>query len=102
MNQRAALANSYPDEPKPSLKITSDAMRASWASLTWGSYSGLDLSPFLRQTVKTQNSANGIKMPLKGGLSHGFVSTAVYEGVQAGGDPAVGAGGVARGGGASV
>ena len=25
----------------------------------------LDLSPFLRQTVKTQNSANGMKMPLR-------------------------------------
>ena len=62
----------------------------------------VDLSPFLRQTVKTQNSANGIKMPFKGRLSHGFVSTAVYEGVQTGSDPAVGEGGVARGGGASV
>ena len=62
----------------------------------------LDLSPFLRQTVKTQNSANGIKMPFKGGLSHGFVSTAVYEGVQAGSDPAVGDGGAAGGGGTSV
>ena len=31
-------------------------------------------------------------MPFKGGLSHGFVSTAVYEGVQAGGDPTVGEG----------
>src|ERR1035437_7457695 len=60
----------------------------------------MDLSPFVRQTVKTQNSANGIKMPFNGGLSHGFVSTAVYEGVQAGSDPAVGEGGVARGGGA--
>jgi transposase len=48
----------------------------------------MDLSPFLRQTVKTQNSANGMKMPLKGELSHGFVSTAVHEGVQAGGDRA--------------
>ena len=63
---------------------------------------GLDLSPFLRQTVKTQNSANGMKMPLKGGLSHGFVSTAVHEGVQVGGDSAAGDGGVARGGGTSV
>ena len=27
----------------------------------------MDLSPFLRQTVKTQKSANGMKMPLKGG-----------------------------------
>ena len=41
----------------------------------------MDLSPFLRQTVKTQNSANGIKMPFKEGLSYGFVSKAVYEGV---------------------
>jgi hypothetical protein len=62
----------------------------------------LDLSPFLRQTVKTQNSANGMKMPLKGGLSHGFVSTAVHEGVQVGGDSAAGDGGIASGGGTSV
>jgi hypothetical protein len=46
--------------------------------------SRLDLSPFLRQTVKAQNSANGMKMPFKGGLSYGFVSTAVHQGVQAG------------------
>jgi hypothetical protein len=38
------------------------------------SRSGLDWSPILRQTVKTQN-------PLKGELSHGIVSQAVYEGV---------------------
>jgi hypothetical protein len=62
----------------------------------------LDLFPFLRQTVKTQNSANGIKMPFKGGMSHGFVSTAVHQGVQAGGDPAVGEWGAAGGGGTSV
>ena len=62
----------------------------------------VDLSPFLRQTVKTQNSANGMKMPLKGGLSHGFVSTAVHEGVQVGGDSAAGDGGIASGGGTSV
>ena len=62
----------------------------------------MDLSPFLRQTVKTQNSANGIKRPFKGGMSHEFVSTAVYEGVQAGSDPAAGDGSVASGGGASV
>src|SRR5712692_4508017 len=60
----------------------------------------LEWSPFLRQTVKTQNSANGMKMPSKGGLSHGFVSTAVYEGVQAGRDTAAGDGGVDGGGGA--
>ena len=35
----------------------------------------LDLSPFLRQTVKTQNSGNGSKTPSNGGWSHGFVST---------------------------
>src|ERR1019366_3413729 len=46
--------------------------------------SRLDLSPFLRQTVKAQNSANGMEMPFKGGLSYGFVSTAVHQGVQAG------------------
>ena len=44
MNQRAALANMHPDEAKPSVKITSDAMRASWESLTWGSCSGRTLS----------------------------------------------------------
>ena len=32
----------------------------------------LDLSPILRQTVKTQNSANGVKIPWNGGLSHGL------------------------------
>jgi hypothetical protein len=52
----------------------------------------MDLSPFLRQTVKTQNSANGVEIPSKGGLSHGIVSTAVHEGVQAGRDPAAGEG----------
>ena len=52
----------------------------------------LDLSPFLRQTVKAQKSANGMKMPSKGVLSHGFVSTAVHEGVQVGGDSAAGDG----------
>src|SRR5438552_18712612 len=54
------------------------------------SHPELDLSPFLRQTVKTQNSANGMKMPLNGGLSHGFVSTAVHTGIQAGRDRAAG------------
>jgi hypothetical protein len=52
----------------------------------------VDLSPFLRQTVKAQNSANGLKMPWKGELSQGFVSTAVHEGVQAGGDSTAGEG----------
>jgi transposase-like protein len=45
------------------------------------------LVPNFRQTVKTQNSPNGMKMPLDEGLGHGFVSTAVHEGVQGGGDP---------------
>ena len=33
-----------------------------------------------------------MKMPLMGGLSHGFVSTAVHEGIQVGRDPAAGDG----------
>jgi len=33
-----------------------------------------------------------MKMPSKAGLSHGFVSTAIHEGVQAGRGPAVGDG----------
>src|SRR5579883_2635652 len=58
---------------------------------------GMELSPFLRQAVKTQNSANGVKIPSNGGLSHGFVSTAVYTGVQAGRPAAAGGGGLGRG-----
>jgi hypothetical protein len=42
----------------------------------------VELSPFLRQTVETQNSANGMKIPSNAGLSHGFVSTAVHAGVK--------------------
>jgi hypothetical protein len=38
---------------------------------------GLDLPPFLTQPVKTQN-------PLNGELSHGIVTQAVHQGVQAG------------------
>src|ERR1019366_7560078 len=38
---------------------------------------GLDLSPFLTQSVKTQN-------PLNGELSHGDLSQAVHSGVQVG------------------
>ena len=37
----------------------------------------MDLSPFLTQTVKTQN-------PLNGELSHGIVTQDVHQGVQAG------------------
>src|SRR5450432_4079009 len=48
----------------------------------------LDLSPFLRQAVKTQN-------PFKGELSHGIVEKDFHQGVQAGGDPAVGTRGIA-------
>lgn len=46
----------------------------------------LDLSPFLTQTVKTQN-------PLNGELSHGSVTQAVHQGVQAGRRTAAGIGG---------
>jgi hypothetical protein len=63
---------------------------------------GLDWFSFLRQTVKTQNSANGMKMPLRGGLSLGFVSTAVHEGVQVGRAAAAGDGGVGGRGGAGL
>ena len=62
----------------------------------------VEWSPFLRQTVKTENSANGINMPSKGELSHGFVSTAVHEGVQAGGDSAAGSGGIGSRGGTGL
>src|SRR5450755_1200006 len=48
----------------------------------------VDLSPFLRQAVKTQN-------PFKGELSHGIVEKGVDQGVQAGGGPAVGTRGIA-------
>jgi len=41
----------------------------------WFSEEALKWSAFLRQTAKTENSANGMKMQSKGGLSHGFVST---------------------------
>jgi hypothetical protein len=34
----------------------------------------MECYPFLRQTVKTRNPANGLKMPSKGGLNHEFVS----------------------------
>src|ERR1700730_4423416 len=56
----------------------------------------LELSPFLRQPVKTQNSANRSKTPLNGGLSHGFVSTAVHQGVHAGRRAATGNGSLDR------
>jgi hypothetical protein len=42
------------------------------------------LVPFLRQTVNTQKSANGVKIPLKRGWNSGFGSTAVQEGIPAG------------------
>src|SRR5262249_13193762 len=56
----------------------------------------LELSPNLKQPVKTQNSANGRKIPLDGGLSYGFVSAAVYTGVQVGGGAAAGNRGIRR------
>src|SRR5215831_14334592 len=52
----------------------------------------LDLSPKLKQAVKTQN-------PSKGELSHGVVEKDVHQGVQAGCGPAAGARGVAGRGG---
>ena len=45
------------------------------------------MSPFLRQTVKTQNSSNGE-------LSHGIVTQEVHAGVQAGRRPAAGTRGI--------
>jgi hypothetical protein len=45
----------------------------------------LELSPKLRQTVKSQNSANGE-------LTHGIVSTEVHKGSNTGGDTAAGDG----------
>jgi hypothetical protein len=39
------------------------------------------------ETAQTQNSANGVKIPAKGGWSPGFVSTAVHEGIQASPSP---------------
>src|SRR5438046_5072929 len=44
----------------------------------------MDLSPILRQTVKTQTSSNGE-------LSHGIITKAVHQGVQAGRREAAGA-----------
>jgi hypothetical protein len=38
----------------------------------------MDLSLFVRQTVKAQNSVNGSKIPSNGGLRHGFASAAVH------------------------
>src|ERR1035441_198167 len=53
----------------------------------------VDLPPFLTQSVKTQN-------PLNGELSHGIISQAVHQGVQAGRGTAAGSRGiVGRGGG---
>ncbi len=51
----------------------------------------IDNVPVMGRSVKTQNSENSIKMPSKGELSHGFVSTGVHEGVQVGGDSVAGA-----------
>jgi hypothetical protein len=48
----------------------------------------MDLSPFLTQTVKTQN-------PMNGELSHGSVTQAVHQGVQAGRRTAAGIRGIA-------
>ena len=48
----------------------------------------VDLSPFLTQTVKTQN-------PMNGELSPGSVAQAVHQGVQAGRRTAAGIGGIA-------
>src|SRR5215831_16041303 len=55
----------------------------------------LDLSPKLKQAVKTQN-------PSKGELSHGIVEKDVHQRVQAGGHPAAGAGRLNRGGGTGI
>src|ERR1700693_3184531 len=55
----------------------------------------LELSRFLRQTVKSQNSWNGE-------LTHGNVSTEVHEGSKSGGDSAAGWWGIDRGGGSGV
>src|SRR5258708_302208 len=49
---------------------------------------GVDLPPFLRQTVKTQN-------PMNGESSHGFVTQAVHQGIQAGRGSAAGGRGIA-------
>jgi hypothetical protein len=51
-------------------------------------HADVDLPPFLRQTVKTQNPTNGE-------LSHGFVTQAVHQGVQAGRRSASGGRGIA-------
>jgi hypothetical protein len=55
----------------------------------------VDLPPFLTQTDKTQN-------PLNGELSHGIVTQAVHQGVQAGRRSAAGIGGLAGRGGARL
>jgi type IV secretion system protein VirB10 len=55
----------------------------------------LDLSRFLRQTVKSQKPANGE-------LTHGTVSTEVHEGSKSGGHSAAGCGGIGRRGGSRV
>src|ERR1039457_6011322 len=55
----------------------------------------MDLTPFLTQSVKTQN-------PLNGELSHGIISQAVHQGVQAGRGTAAGSRGIVGRGGAGV
>src|SRR5258708_32964212 len=50
----------------------------------------LDLSPVLRQAVKSQNSLNGE-------LTHGFDSTEVHAGAENGRDPAIGCWVLSRG-----
>ena len=62
---------------------------------TKGANFEVDLSRFLRQTVKSQKPANGE-------LTHGTVSTEVHEGSKSGGHSATGCGGIGRGGGARV
>src|SRR5579864_1283028 len=75
----------------PQTPVKARRTRPVFGSLTSNSNRGLvymmDLSPFLRQPVKTQN-------PFKGELSHGIVEKDVYQGVQAGGGAAVGARGI--------
>ena len=58
-------------------------------------YVEVDLSRFLRQTVKRQNSVDGE-------LTHGIVSTEVHEGIKSGGHSAAGCGSIGRGAGARV
>jgi hypothetical protein len=43
------------------------------------SFSAMEWAPFLKQTVKTHNSANGVKSPSKGGWRHGLVSTPIHK-----------------------